>query len=73
MTHVSREQHQRDPHAFRLLMCGGPSLTISVCHFLFDLDYPSDVTYIFGQTGDEQLRSVFGRHAPLCSHDSAAH
>lgn len=52
----------------KIVLCGGPSMVITMCQFMFERDFKSEDIFVYGHTGDEQLRSVFGRNAPLGSH-----
>ena len=52
-------------------MCGGPTMTISCLHSLKSLDYPSDIVFIYGQFGTEQIRTVYGRNVKLSGHTTA--
>ncbi|KAF2366586.1 Oxidoreductase FAD-binding domain [Trinorchestia longiramus] len=62
--HVSK--NQTDKH--KILICGGPNMSLCCCHGLRLLGYKSSQIFVFGQFGAEQIKRVYGRNAPLSSH-----
>ncbi|XP_047477887.1 NADH-cytochrome b5 reductase 1-like isoform X2 [Penaeus chinensis] len=52
----------------KIIMCGGPTMTISCLHSLRSLGFPSDAIFIFGQFGTEHVRKVYGRNVQLSGH-----
>ena len=52
----------------KVLVCGGPSMIITVLQYMFEMGYSSQDIFVYGQFGVEQLRSVFGRNAKLSAH-----
>ncbi|XP_076065564.1 uncharacterized protein LOC143039424 [Oratosquilla oratoria] len=55
-------------HRYKIVMCGGPAMTISCLYSLSSLDFPSDCVYIYGQFGTEQVKAVFGKKVKLSGH-----
>ncbi|CAG0917272.1 unnamed protein product [Notodromas monacha] len=55
---------------FRVLLCGGAGLIVSVLYALRSLLIPSETIFVFGSTGTSYLKAVYGRHALLASHRS---
>ncbi|XP_037781567.1 NADH-cytochrome b5 reductase 1-like [Penaeus monodon] len=51
-----------------IIMCGGPTMTISCLHSLRSLGFPSDAIFIYGQFGTEHVRKVYGRNVQLSGH-----
>lgn len=52
----------------KILLCGGPTMIVSVMHTLFQLGFSSERIFVYGQFGAEQVRAVYGRNAKLSSH-----
>lgn len=52
----------------KILLCGGPTMIVSVMHVLFQMGYSSERIFVYGQFGSEQVRAVYGRNAKLSSH-----
>nr|XP_027230665.1 uncharacterized protein LOC113822330 [Penaeus vannamei] len=69
------DKHVTKPNGIRhkIIMCGGPTMTISCLHSLRSLGFPSDAIFIYGQFGTEHVRKVYGRNVQLSGHrcDSA--
>ncbi|XP_076065562.1 uncharacterized protein LOC143039423 [Oratosquilla oratoria] len=55
-------------HQNKIVMCGGPTMTISCLYSLRTLSFPSDCVYIYGQFGNEQVKAVFGKKVKLSGH-----
>jgi hypothetical protein len=55
---------------FKVLICGGASMIVSILYALRELNFPSDAVFIYGTTGPEYVRAVYGQHALLSSHKS---
>ncbi|MCL4133851.1 UNVERIFIED_CONTAM: hypothetical protein GTU68_015582 [Idotea baltica] len=64
------DKHVTKPNGIRhkIVMCGGPMMTISCLHSLRTLKFPSDLIFIYGQFGVEQIRNVYGRNVRLSGH-----
>ena len=58
----------KQTESHKILVCGGPSMIITVLQNLHQLGYPSEDIFVYGQFGVEQLRSVYGRNAKLSAH-----
>lgn len=52
----------------KILLCGGPTMIVSVMHILFQIGFSSERIFVYGQFGAEQVRAVYGRNAKLSSH-----
>jgi cytochrome-b5 reductase len=52
----------------KAVLCGGPAMVTSVLQHMLDSDVKSDDIFIYGPTGDEQLKNVYGPKAVLSSH-----
>lgn len=52
----------------KILLCGGPTMIVSVMQILFQMGYSSHQIFVYGPFGVEQVRAVFGRNAKLSSH-----
>lgn len=52
----------------KILLCGGPTMIVSVMHVLFQMGFSSERIFVYGQFGAEQVRAVYGRNAKLSSH-----
>lgn len=52
----------------KILLCGGPTMIVSVMHVLAQMGYSSEQIFVYGQFGVEQVRAVYGRNAKLSSH-----
>ena len=55
----------KQTESHKILVCGGPSMIITV---LQQLGYPSEDIFVYGEFGVEQLRSVYGRNTKLSAH-----
>jgi len=64
------DKHVTKPNGskFKIVMCGGPTMSIGCLHSLRSLGYPSDCVFIYGQFGTEQVKTVFGRNVKLSGH-----
>ncbi|XP_066966515.1 uncharacterized protein [Macrobrachium rosenbergii] len=52
----------------KIVICGGPTMSITCLHSLSTLGYPSHSAYIYGQFGVEQIKAVYGKNVPLSGH-----
>ncbi len=52
----------------RVVLCGGSAMVLSVSTFLAELGYSSECIFVYGSTGDELIRSIYGRNALLSTH-----
>jgi len=52
----------------KVVICGGPTLIVSLLTDLRNLGYESQDIYIYGQFGAEFIHSVYGKNALLSSH-----
>ncbi|CAH1791595.1 unnamed protein product [Owenia fusiformis] len=52
----------------KIVICGGPSMVITVVEFLNQMEYDSSEIFIFGTFGVNQLRSVYGPKTKLSTH-----
>ena len=52
----------------KVLLCGGPTMIVSVMRILFQMGYSSHQIFVYGPFGAELVRAVFGRNARLSSH-----
>lgn len=57
----------QDPE-HKIVLCGGPTMIVSVMHVLSQMGFSSDQIFVYGQFGVEQVRAVYGRNAKLSSH-----
>lgn len=64
----SEFKEPRNAEQLRVIVCGSSEMIISAIRSLYDLKYPSDTIFVFGPTGDEYVKSVYGRNAPLTIH-----
>jgi len=64
------KEHIPDPKttSIKAVLCGGPSMVTTVLQHMLDNGHPSDSIFIYGPTGDEQLKNVYGPKAALSSH-----
>lgn len=64
------DNHVSKPNGIKqkIIMCGGPTMSISCLHSLRSLKFPSHCIFIYGQFGTEQVRTVFGRNVQLSGH-----
>lgn len=65
------EKHVIKPNEesyYKIVMCGGPTMSIACLYSLKSLGYPSESVYIYGQFGTEQVRTVYGRNVSLSGH-----
>ncbi|XP_071520471.1 uncharacterized protein [Panulirus ornatus] len=64
------KKHITKPNSIRhkIIMCSGPTLSISCLHSLRRLGFPSEIIFIYGQFGTEQVKSVYGRNVKLTTH-----
>ena len=62
--------HLAGPQALdhKILLCGGPTMIVSVMRSLSMMGYSSEQIFVYGQFGAEQVRAVYGRNAKLSSH-----
>ena len=56
------------PLDHKILLCGGPTMIVSVMRSLSLMGYSSEQIFVYGQFGAEQVRAVYGRNARLSSH-----
>lgn len=61
----------QDQGRHKVVLCGGPTIVVSVLSVLRDLDYRSQDMFVYGACGTEQVRMVYGRYTPLSNHVSA--
>ncbi|KAK4328149.1 hypothetical protein Pmani_001424 [Petrolisthes manimaculis] len=52
----------------KVVICGGPTMSISTLYSLHQLGFPPQTVFIYGQFGVEQVKAVYGRQAALASH-----
>ncbi|XP_042236428.1 uncharacterized protein LOC121875790 [Homarus americanus] len=52
----------------KIVVCGGPSMSISCIYSLQTLGFPPQNTFVYGQFGAEQIKAVYGRHVSLSGH-----
>ena len=52
----------------KIVLCGGPTMIVSVMHVLSQMGFSSKQIFVYGQFGAEQVRAVYGRNAKLSSH-----
>jgi NAD(P)H-flavin reductase len=64
----SEFKEPRNSEQLRVIVCGSPEMIVTTIRSLYDLNYPSDTIFVFGPTGDEYVKSVYGRSAPLTIH-----
>jgi len=64
------KEHLPDPHTTKtkVVLCGGPSMVTTVLQHMLDNNHKSDSIFIYGPTGDEQLKNVYGSKAILSTH-----
>jgi len=64
------DKHVTKPNGIRnkILMCGGPTMSIGCLHSLRSLNFPSECIFIYGQFGTEQVKTVYGRNVKLSGH-----
>ncbi|XP_042888985.1 uncharacterized protein LOC122264253 [Penaeus japonicus] len=64
------DKHVTKPNGVKhkIIMCGGPTMSISCLHSLRSLGYPANFIFIYGQFGTEQVRTVYGRNVQLSGH-----
>ncbi|XP_068236111.1 uncharacterized protein [Palaemon carinicauda] len=64
------DKHVTKPNGYKhkIVMCGGPTMSIACLYSLKSLGFPSEYVYIYGQFGTEQVRTVYGRNVPLSGH-----
>lgn len=72
--HINKDMisnHLAGPQALehKILLCGGPTMIISVMHVLSQMGFSSEHIFVYGQFGAEQVRAVYGRNAKLSSHN----
>lgn len=53
----------------KVVICGGPTMSIACLFSLQQLGFPPQAIYIYGQFGVEQVKAVYGRTAELSGHD----
>lgn len=71
--HIDRDMissHLAGPQEMehKILLCGGPTMIVSVMHVLSQIGYSSEQIFVYGQFGAEQVRAVYERNAKLSSH-----
>lgn len=71
--HIDKDMisdHLTGPQALdhKILLCGGPTMIVSVMRSLSLVGYSSEQIFVYGQFGAEQVRAVYGRNAKLSSH-----
>lgn len=71
--HIDKDMisdHLVGPQALghKILLCGGPTMIVSVMRSLSLVGYSSEQIFVYGQFGAEQVRAVYGRNANLSSH-----
>lgn len=52
----------------QIVLCGGPTMVVSCLHSLKSLKFPSEMIFVYGQFGTEQVRMVYGRSIKLSGH-----
>ncbi|KAL7646718.1 UNVERIFIED_CONTAM: hypothetical protein RMT77_001971 [Armadillidium vulgare] len=52
----------------KIVLCGGPTMVVSCLHSLKSLKFPSEMIFVYGQFGTEQVRMVYGRNIKLSGH-----
>lgn len=64
------DRHVAKPNGIKhkIVVCGGPTMSVSCVHALKTLGHSSENIYIYGQFGVEQVKAVYGRYAKLSSH-----
>ncbi|KAG7173594.1 NADH-cytochrome b5 reductase 1-like 1 [Homarus americanus] len=64
------DKHVSKPNGLKhkIVMCGGPTMSISCLYSLRSLGFPSSNIFIYGQFGTEQVKTVYGRNVKLASH-----
>lgn len=64
------DRHVTKPNGFKhkVVICGGPSMSMSCLYSLRKLGYPPHSAFVFGQFGVEQVKAIYGRNARLASH-----
>ncbi|KAK7022822.1 hypothetical protein SK128_011860 [Halocaridina rubra] len=64
------DKHVTKPDGIKhkIVMCGGPTMSISCLHSLRSLGFPSHYIFIYGQFGTEQVRTVYGQNVQLSGH-----
>ncbi|XP_045595176.2 uncharacterized protein [Procambarus clarkii] len=64
------DKHITKPNGIRhkIVMCGGPNMSISCLHSLRTLGFPAEYIFIYGQFGTEQVKAVYGRNVKLSNH-----
>ncbi|XP_018011435.1 probable acyl-CoA dehydrogenase fadE25 [Hyalella azteca] len=65
---LDRHVPKNTSRTHKILVCGGPQMSISCCHGLRLLGFRSTQIFVFGQFGDELIRKVYGRNALLSTH-----
>ncbi|KAK8732376.1 hypothetical protein OTU49_007064 [Cherax quadricarinatus] len=63
-------RHIAKPNGIRhkIVMCGGPSMSMSCLHSLRSLGFPSSCIFIYGQCGSELVKAVYGKNVQLATH-----
>ncbi|XP_047469723.1 complex I assembly factor ACAD9, mitochondrial-like [Penaeus chinensis] len=64
------DRHIAKPNGIKhkIVVCGGPTMSVSCVHALKTLGHSSENIFIYGQFGVEQVKAVYGRYAKLSSH-----
>nr|XP_045601407.1 uncharacterized protein LOC123760049 [Procambarus clarkii] len=64
------DKHVTKPNGMRhkIVMCGGPTMSISCLHSLRSLGFSAECIFIYGQFGTEQVKAVYGRNVKLSNH-----
>ena len=52
----------------KILVCGGPSMIITVLQYMLEIGYRSEDVFVYGQFGAEQVRSIYGQNAKISTH-----
>ncbi|XP_042238822.1 uncharacterized protein LOC121877242 [Homarus americanus] len=64
------DKHVSKPNGIKhkIVMCGGPNMSLSCLYSLRSLGFPSSYIFIYGQFGTEQVKTVYGRNVKLSNH-----
>ncbi|XP_050717492.1 uncharacterized protein LOC126999207 [Eriocheir sinensis] len=65
------DRHVTKPNGakHKVVICGGPTMSIACLFSLQQLGFPPQAIYIYGQFGVEQVKAVFGRSTVLSGHN----